>query len=60
MEWYTVKKGRDTMNVRPRGLEQLLAQGWRLEGANQEPEASKPLATPVDSGPIKVKPRKKS
>ena len=60
MDYIRVKKGRDTMRVRPRGLDTLLAQGWELVGA-EKPEVSKPQATPIDAGVIKVRaPRKRS
>lgn len=59
MEWYTVQKGRGQMNVRARGLQQLLDQGWELVGAEKPEEPKTPQATPVDSGPIRAKsPRK--
>jgi hypothetical protein len=58
MEWITVTRGRDTLRVRPRGLDALLAQGWQVVGANQVPEQSTVQVTTQDSGPIKVRPRK--
>lgn len=60
MEKFTLVRGRDTVTVRERGLEQLLSQGWELVGAEKPEDITIPQVTSVDSGPIKVRaPRKK-
>lgn len=37
MEWLTVTNGKESRRVRPRGLDDLLSQGWTLVGA-KDPE----------------------